>query len=347
MLLQVSDVGRNGAIDLTSQHPPHPRHHRSEDIRRNASSNIDRGLHVTTEFERPITELVGKHAAEHPERVAIEDGDRRLTYGDLDAMAASIAAGLQAGDLEDEEPVGVCLPRSWQAVCAFLGILRAGAAYVPVDPTHPAARQRAAAGARRCEDGADRPGPRRRAAARRETTRRGSPGGVRRPGSTPGQRRRRPARLVLFTSGSTGTPKGVEISHAQPRQPDAVRRRHDPAGRHGCSMSFRSDSTFRAGDLGGFVNGGRLVIGRPGGRTRPAGQLVAERGVTMVNLDRASARADRRRAAGPRLPATIAGARRRALPAGGGTAAGGPSRRCGSEQIRARPRPRSPPRASR
>ncbi|MGC1851838.1 MAG: AMP-binding protein, partial [Solirubrobacterales bacterium] len=90
-----------------------------------------------------LAELVSARAAERPDAVAIEDGRRRLTYAELDEAAGGVAAGLIASGAADEEAVGVCLPRSWQAVVAFLGTLRAGAAYLPLDPDHPPERRRA------------------------------------------------------------------------------------------------------------------------------------------------------------------------------------------------------------
>ncbi|MEV0729601.1 amino acid adenylation domain-containing protein [Polymorphospora sp. NPDC050346] len=75
-----------------------------------------------------------------PDNIAVTAGDTHLTYAELDAAAGRVAARLArlrvgAGDL-----VAVCLPRTADLVTGVLGILRAGAAYVPVDPDQPADR---------------------------------------------------------------------------------------------------------------------------------------------------------------------------------------------------------------
>jgi amino acid adenylation domain-containing protein len=249
--------------------------------------NID-ALHSTVELDRSIAELVGRHAAEQPDRVAIEDGERCLTYAELDTAGARIAAGLGALGVEEEEPVAVCLPRSWQAICAFLGVLRAGAAYVPIDPTHPSRRQRQLlelAGVRLAVTGEAHghrlpPGIGRIDAeafalnggeAEAPATR--PPGGDR-------------LAYVLFTSGSTGTPKGVEVTHG-----NLVNLLHS-----GADLVPRGDDTvlqvvplgFDVSGLeiwGALLNGARLTIA-PRGRPDPAelGREVVERGVTMLAI---------------------------------------------------------------
>ncbi len=81
-------------------------------------------------------------ARQDPDAIAVEDGDRRLTYRELELASASIAAALQGRGVGEEEVVGVCLHRSWRAVAAFLGIVRAGAAYLPIGASYPARRKR-------------------------------------------------------------------------------------------------------------------------------------------------------------------------------------------------------------
>ncbi len=79
-------------------------------------------------------------AAELPERIAIESADEQWTYAHLAARAADWAARLQPLDLGPEARVGVMLDRRPELVAALLGILQAGAAYVPLDPGYPAER---------------------------------------------------------------------------------------------------------------------------------------------------------------------------------------------------------------
>ncbi|HEY7255561.1 MAG TPA: AMP-binding protein, partial [Solirubrobacterales bacterium] len=103
------------------------------------------GLDPSGEAARNLSvpTLVAEQIATMPDAVAIEDGDRTLSYAELDRASAAIAATLLAAGVAPGEPIAVDLPRSWQAVCALVGVLRAGAAYVPLDPAHPPQRRRA------------------------------------------------------------------------------------------------------------------------------------------------------------------------------------------------------------
>src|SRR5262249_10341235 len=83
--------------------------------------------------------LFERQAAQLPDRRAVSSGSQSLTYGQLNRRAEEIADHLRhvcvPGAL-----VGICLERSTEMLAALLGIWKAGAAYVPLDPTHP--RQR-------------------------------------------------------------------------------------------------------------------------------------------------------------------------------------------------------------
>jgi amino acid adenylation domain-containing protein len=233
-----------------------------------------------------IADLVREHAAACPPAVAIEDGERQLTYAELDRAAASIAAALATAGLGDEEPVGVCLPRSWEAVVAFLGIVRAGGAYVPISPAYPAERQRRMlelAGARIVlttpEHGGALPAEIEQLDAAKLTS--AEPGEAVEP--APGGDR---LAYVLFTSGSTGEPKGVEITHRNlinfvKSGADVLPRREDVVLQV-VPLEFDVSGLEIWGAL---MNGARLVIG-PRGRPDPRrlGKLIAERGVTFLGI---------------------------------------------------------------
>ncbi|MEV0398352.1 non-ribosomal peptide synthetase [Polymorphospora rubra] len=75
-----------------------------------------------------------------PDNVAVTAGDVHWTYRELEARAGRVAARLAALGVEPGDLVAVCLPRTADLVAGILGILRAGAAYVPVDPDQPAER---------------------------------------------------------------------------------------------------------------------------------------------------------------------------------------------------------------
>ncbi|MFD0392035.1 AMP-binding protein [Streptomyces nogalater] len=79
-------------------------------------------------------------AAAAPDAEAVSDGAVRLTYRRLDERSDRLAAGLRALGVRDGDRVGVCLRRTADLVVTLLGVLKAGAAYVPTDPAYPAER---------------------------------------------------------------------------------------------------------------------------------------------------------------------------------------------------------------
>ena len=79
-------------------------------------------------------------AAARPESIAVVEGDRRLTYGELNSEANQLARYLLRAGVGPDRRVAVLLPRSGELVVALLAILKAGGAYLPLDSTHPAAR---------------------------------------------------------------------------------------------------------------------------------------------------------------------------------------------------------------
>ncbi|HSF38309.1 MAG TPA: amino acid adenylation domain-containing protein, partial [Thermoanaerobaculia bacterium] len=90
--------------------------------------------------DTPVHQLVLRWAESEPERVAIEDGDLELTYGELRERAGQLAARLRSLEVGPESRVGFCLERSADLGVAMLGILAAGGAYVPLDPGYPEER---------------------------------------------------------------------------------------------------------------------------------------------------------------------------------------------------------------
>ncbi|MEU9136993.1 amino acid adenylation domain-containing protein [Streptomyces sp. NPDC048404] len=93
-----------------------------------------RARHVT------LTELVEAQVARIPDKVAVAAAGESLTYAELDARAEALAAELARHGVGPETVVGVVLPRTVNMVAALLGVLKAGGAYLPVDPAYAAAR---------------------------------------------------------------------------------------------------------------------------------------------------------------------------------------------------------------
>jgi amino acid adenylation domain-containing protein len=87
-----------------------------------------------------IAARVAAVARRRPDAIALVDGGRRLTYAELDAHADRLAGRLVALGTAPGEIVGLCVERSAAHVVAMLGILRAGAAYLPIDAALPIER---------------------------------------------------------------------------------------------------------------------------------------------------------------------------------------------------------------
>src|SRR5689334_6074910 len=81
-------------------------------------------------------------ARRSPEAVAVRDGHHRLSYADLDRRAGALSAVLAASGTGRGHLVAVVLDRSADLVVTLLGVLRAGAAYLPISPGDPAERLR-------------------------------------------------------------------------------------------------------------------------------------------------------------------------------------------------------------
>jgi amino acid adenylation domain-containing protein len=90
--------------------------------------------------ERTLHGLFRQRLASHPDRTALICGPRRMSYAELDEATDRIAARLVAIGVGPEQVVGICMDRRPELVVGLLGILKSGAAYVPLDPAYPAAR---------------------------------------------------------------------------------------------------------------------------------------------------------------------------------------------------------------
>ena len=167
--------------------------------------------------ERCIHHLFEEQAARTPESIAAVFEDQRLTFRELDAASNRLARHLQTLGVGPETIVGICLDRSLEMLVGLLAVLKAGGAYLPLDPYYP--RERIGAVIEDSapsliltrEDIASRLGPvpcrlvcldQTRAANMSESSQKPET-----------QVSPRDLAYLIFTSGSTGRPKGVEISH--------------------------------------------------------------------------------------------------------------------------------------
>ncbi|HBF32316.1 non-ribosomal peptide synthetase [Rhizobium sp.] len=89
---------------------------------------------------RPLHDLITAQCDRTPSATALVFGDERLTYAGLKERAGKLAAFLVASGVRANDIVGLYLQRSLELVVAIQGVMRAGAAYLPLDPSYPAAR---------------------------------------------------------------------------------------------------------------------------------------------------------------------------------------------------------------
>ncbi|HVS00541.1 MAG TPA: amino acid adenylation domain-containing protein [Thermoanaerobaculia bacterium] len=220
-----------------------------------------------------LHELVSAQARRTPEAVAASFEDESLSYGELEWRANRLAHSLIEVGVEGR--VGVRMERSLEMIVALLGILKAGAAYVPLDPTYPAERLALlveSSGARVVLD---------RGLVQQLDV------------SLPDTALAVPVgdgnlAYVLYTSGSTGTPKGVMIPHRgivnrllwmQEAWPLA------PGDRVLQKTPFTFDVSL--GELfGTLLCGARLVFARPEGHKDPVylADLIARERITALHF---------------------------------------------------------------
>ncbi|MBB5868896.1 amino acid adenylation domain-containing protein [Allocatelliglobosispora scoriae] len=215
-----------------------------------------------------VDDLIAAVVASTPDAVAIVDSGRELTYAQLDTEVAAVAGALAARGAGPGALIGVCLPRSVPMVVTMLAVLRCGAAYLPLDVSHPQPRramilddarplltvdEQVWASLDRGEGQAPRAGE---------------------------------LAYVMYTSGSTGRPKGVEVTVANLR--NLLLGLRDALG------SGPADTwlalTSPAFDISALelllplITGGRLVLAPPElARDAVAlHRLIADHGVTHV-----------------------------------------------------------------
>ncbi|MGC5052464.1 amino acid adenylation domain-containing protein [Micromonospora sp. DT48] len=166
-------------------------------------------------FHSPVA-MIDDQAARHPDAVAVVDETGCLSYAELVTRANRYARHLRETGIRRGDVVAVCRRRDVHRVVVLLGILKAGAAYLPLDPTHPPRRiHHALQQARPALLVADDLGS--LLATDEVPVRDYQPDDPAVAGQppTPPEVELGPDDLanVLFTSGSTGTPKGVAVPH--------------------------------------------------------------------------------------------------------------------------------------
>ncbi|MBT2491922.1 amino acid adenylation domain-containing protein [Streptomyces sp. ISL-96] len=223
------------------------------------------------EIEWPVTrrvhELFEEQVGRTPDAGAVTFGGRTLSYAELNARANRVAHLLRAKGVGPEDLVGLCLERDGELLPALLGVLKAGAAYLPLDPANPADRLAYIV----------------RDAGARVVLSTSAVAGVlqgryegelvlldRDAGLIAAQPDNDPAvggspqNLIytIYTSGSTGKPKGVALTHENVARLMEAARRHLAYGESDVWSLFHSYafdvSVFEM--WGALLHGGRLVV---------------------------------------------------------------------------------------
>ncbi|SDD25289.1 non-ribosomal peptide synthetase [Actinokineospora iranica] len=255
------------------------------------SDRILRGFNATA-ADVPATTLPDLLAAQvrsTPDATALVFERERLSYAEFDAATDRLAAVLRAAGVGPERVVALMLPRSVELVVAIWAVLKAGGAYLPVDPDYPADRiaymlgDAAPATVLTTAELADRlpesvsrllvDGP--------------MPEGVA-PGNDAVARHPLHPAYVIYTSGSTGRPKGVVVPHA-----GIVNRllwmQDEYRLRVGEPVLQKTPSSFDVSVwefCWPLLVGATLVVARPEGHRDPAylAELIRAEGVTTVHF---------------------------------------------------------------
>ncbi|MDX3658022.1 amino acid adenylation domain-containing protein [Streptomyces sp. ID05-26A] len=216
-----------------------------------------------------LVELFSHQVSRTPDATAVVFEGSSLTYAELDAQVSELAGRLAAQGVRPGSIVGVRLDRSLELIVALHAIQRAGAAYLPLDPSYPADRL-----SMMIEDA--------------------QPVVVLEPGllDGPAAEVTRPApgdaAYVIYTSGSTGRPKGVVVSHRA-----IVNRLLWMQDEYGLTAEDRvlqkTPSSFDVSVWEFFwplLTGATLVVARPDGHKDPAylADLIDRSGVTTVHF---------------------------------------------------------------
>lgn len=168
-----------------------------------------------------LVDLISTQVARTPEALAVVDADRKVTFAELDEQAAVISDWLRSQGIRRGDIVGVALPRSVDLLVSLLAVMRCGAAYLPIDLTHPRSRLEVTlqSSGTKLVIAAESdtqlvpvvPGvvlPRINGIANRDTGRSAELNLHASVEIEPGD-----AAYVIYTSGSTGEPKGVVVEH--------------------------------------------------------------------------------------------------------------------------------------
>lgn len=237
-----------------------------------------------------LHEGFARQALARPDALAVVSEGHTLTYAELDARSSRIANRLLASGVRPNELVAIVMAKGWEQVVAVLGILRSGAAYMPLDASLPPARMRHLL----------RRGKVRVALTQSHVASRLPDLDIEclavdddalwagQPDSSPeSPQSATDLAYVIFTSGSTGEPKGVMIDHRGAVNTIADVNRRFRVGKHDRVLALSSLSfDLSVYDIFGLLAaGGTVVIPDAGAERDPRRwlELMERHGVTMWN----------------------------------------------------------------
>jgi surfactin family lipopeptide synthetase A len=215
--------------------------------------------------DQVLHHVFSRQAERTPEAAALVVGSEQLTYRELDAKSNQLAAHLRRRGIGPEKPVGLYLESSVEMIVGTMGVLKAGGACVPLDPSYPAERLSYAIKDTRLELVITRERLRSQLPdsgaevlcldSEREHLEQLSAEPV--PSSITAEN----LAYLIYTSGSTGKPKGVQIAHRNLVHSTHARSLYygPDAARFLLLSSFSFDSSL-AGILGTLCQGGTLVL---------------------------------------------------------------------------------------
>lgn len=238
-----------------------------------------------------ITDLIEAAIEDRPERPALLGPEGSLSYRELADRTDAVVDALRAAGVGDGDRVVVAMDRSPGAIVAAVGILRAGAVYVPLDPASPPSRLASlvagvSAAAMVVDDPASVPSG---VAGLVVGSMGDMPDRPREPVTAGGRGLARPGpddvAYVMHTSGSTGTPKGVAVTHRSLVNSTTARLAAygEPVGRFLLVSPLHFDSSL-AGLFSTLTQGGALVLPERDGEKdlRHLGDLVHDHAVTHL-----------------------------------------------------------------
>ncbi len=254
--------------------------------------NTDESPSATSAPLKPsafLHEIFSDRARQFPERTAVSDALRSLSYAQLDALSTKLAARLRDEGVTQGMRVGMYLPRSVDLVISLLGILKAGGTYVPVDPQYPGKRVehivRDSGLNLIIGDAANLPKvPSLRALALDELL--SAPAlelAVQDSRVDPDHA----TAYIIYTSGSTGEPKGVQVSHGNvSRLLESTQRAYGFDAQDIWSMFHSIGFDFSVWEIwGALAHGGQVAVVPYDVSRSPAAlrQWLADQRVTVLS----------------------------------------------------------------